>query len=89
MVGPGPFDHVAENAVGMPPEPSSTVKPSARSVFTYHSAERYSRQAVSARCQIWAFHADQRAWFSSTQRNASARAASLMTVPRSMFLQFL
>ena len=56
--GARPFVHVAEKAVGMPPEPSSTVKPSARSVFTYHSAERYSRHAVSARCQMWEFHAD-------------------------------
>ena len=73
MVGPGPFDHVAEKAVGMPPEPSSTLKPSARSVLTYHAAERYSRHAVSARCQMREFHADHSGCFSSTQRKASAR----------------
>ena len=61
MVGPLPFDQVAEKAVGMPPEPSSTLKPSARSRFRYHAHERYSRQAVSAKSQIWAFHDDQSA----------------------------
>ena len=59
MVGPLPFDQCAAKAVGMPADPSSTSKPSARSRFTYHSAERYSRQAVSAKSQIVAHQADQ------------------------------
>src|SRR5690606_11122091 len=58
MTGPSPFDHSAQKAVGIPPEPSSTVKPSALSRPTYHSAERYSRHAVSPWSKIVAHHAE-------------------------------
>src|SRR6185436_1133011 len=70
IAGPLPFDQVAENAVGMPAEPCSTEKPSDLSLSAYHSDERYSRHAVSARFQIWAFQRDQSGWRRSTQSKA-------------------
>ena len=39
MVGPGPFVQCAQNAVGMPPEPSSTEKPSRFNRSTYQAAD--------------------------------------------------
>src|SRR5262249_51535949 len=76
IVGPLPFDQVAEKAVGMPPDPGSTVKPSAFSLLTYHSAERYSRQAVSASDHMWKFHPDQSPWRSATKAKAVSLARS-------------
>lgn len=39
MVGPSPFVQWAQKAVGMPPEPSSTAKPSRFSRSTYQAAD--------------------------------------------------
>ena len=49
MIGPSPFDQSAAKAVGIPPEPCSTVKPSARRRSAYQAADLYSRQAGSAK----------------------------------------
>ena len=50
-IGPSPLDQVAQKAVGMPPDPSSTSNPSRRRRSTYQAADLYSRQAGSCRSQ--------------------------------------
>ena len=70
MVGPSPFDQVAQKAVGMPPEPTSTVKPSARSRSTYQAADLYSRQDGSWKSQIVMWSRDSAALFRAIQSRA-------------------
>src|SRR6188472_2247832 len=74
MRGPLPFDHSARNAVGMPPVPASTAKPSRVSRSTYQAAERYSRKAGSAKSQIVALQAERSCIRSSTHPKTSAVA---------------
>ena len=75
MRGPAPFDHSARNAVGMPPLPASTAKPSCSSRSTYHAAERYSRKAGSAKSQIVALQDEKSSIRSSTHAKTSAVVA--------------
>src|SRR5438093_12692762 len=70
MVGPFPFSQIAQNAVGMPPLPASTSNPSLRKRSTYHSADLYSRQAVSAKSHIFRCHPDQSRMRASIQDRA-------------------
>src|SRR5450631_2079697 len=58
MVGPGPFANDAAKAVGIPPEPASTVNPAARRQSTYHAFDLYSRKAGSAKCQMTSCQSD-------------------------------
>jgi len=71
----GPLDHSAQKAVGIPPDPSSTVKPSALSRSTYQAAERYSRQAVSPCSKIVAHQSDRSAARAVTWASAVVCAA--------------
>jgi hypothetical protein len=78
--GPAPFDHSAAKAVGMPAEPSSTMKPSSRKRFTYHSAERYSRQAVSPKSKMVAVQAERSVRMASTCASACLCAAETVMI---------
>ena len=69
---PRPCDQVAANAVGMPPEPSSTSHPSARNSSTYARADLYSRQAGSAKFQMRRQKSEYRFWLASIHATASA-----------------
>src|SRR5438876_151453 len=72
MVGPLPFSQIAQNAVGIPPLPGSTSNPSPRKRPTYHSADLYSRQAVSAKSQMFQCHSDHSRQRASIQDSAVA-----------------
>src|SRR6185436_19602714 len=80
-VGPAPVVYVAQNAVGMPPLPASTSKPASRIVCTYHAADRYSRNAGSAKSQMVFVHADRAAAFRSTQSSAICLASDISHPP--------
>ena len=78
IVGPSPFVQWAQKAVGMPPEPSSTEKPSRFIRSTYQAADRYSRQAVSPKSKMVRVQADSSGWMPSIQASAVS-CAELVT----------
>src|SRR6059058_900739 len=61
----------------MPPLPASTAKPASASVRTYQAADRYSRNAGSAKSQIVFVQADRSAAFRSTQSRATSLASDI------------
>jgi hypothetical protein len=74
IVGPGPLLQWAQKAVGIPPEPSSTVKPRFRRSSTYQAEDRYSRQAVSPNSKIWLVQAERSDFKPSTKAIAACSA---------------
>jgi hypothetical protein len=76
MAGP-PSPATAWNAVGIPPEPSSTSNPSFSSSSQYAAADWYSRQAGSARSKIRRWNAESSGARAATPWSiAASRAAA-------------
>src|SRR5690606_20813674 len=77
-VGPAPFTpplvQWAQKAVGMPPDPSSTEKPSRFRRSTYQAADWYSRQAVSPKSKMVRVQADSSGPDRSTKASAVVSA---------------
>ncbi len=66
-----PSPQTAQNAVGIPPLPSSTAHPSSLSSLTYAAADRYSLKAGSARRHISMWKSESHCLFSSTKLRAA------------------
>ena len=80
-MGP-PLFQTAQKAVGMPPEPSSTSKPSLRSRSTYQAADLYSRQAGSWKSQIVLCQLESCSSFSATQSSAVCFSSVMLVMLR-------